>query len=159
AFNQNGESSPSAEFQSAVTSIPALQAVVLDKTDTTLTLAADQIVKNLDQGQSALQFELMTFGGETGATSIFQSDWVQTSSYQFTGLAPSTVFQGRIRARSQAGEQTDWGAFSEPISLEEAQVAILSVSLNVTDQNGVSLNTDPVTTEERVFVRITTANI
>ena len=92
-------------------------------TTTVLTITASGSFSNLVTGTAGLYFENVTEGTNSG--------WVQTNSWEETGLTTNTGYAYRVKARNSEGTETAFTGTSTLYTIQATPIAVTAVEADV----------------------------
>jgi len=144
AYNSNGESDRSEEFPSVVTLAPDLSPQVTLQTPSSVTVGVDGDFPNLDQGDSALKFDLVYTEAAVRSAQLVTSDWIKDTEYTFTDLEPGQSFQLRVTTRNQSSVESSPSPLSDPIDPVQEGQPVMNLGFDVRLSDGSELSTDPI---------------
>jgi len=131
AYNSIGQSSASA-FAAVRTAAPQVQPTVQQRGGDSVTFVIEPAFTiqsgqtSAFPGQTAVRFDLIVTN-QQGETRTISSDWVQSNSFTFTGIAPDEEIQVRVVTRNQEGLQNEPSTFAEIGTLSRRFVVSMGV--------------------------------
>lgn len=140
AFNSTQESAQSDAFAQAVTLLPPLQALMIERTLDTATFTIDP-TPVLSPASTAIQFELLVDDVDT-----FNSGWITDLFWATQGVAFQSSLKIRVKSRNQVGAESAWSDYVEYAGFDEIP-ADLSVGFSLGTVSGAPVQDGILPTE------------
>ena len=157
AYSATQESDKSSAFPDTHTLIEEVSPTLVSRVGSEIVMKIDELPTNLAAASSGIQFEIKVDDGvDAAAISETSGDWIQESTYAFTGIDPDSSVEIRARSRNQDAINTAWSPYIQ-LGTEEVLPATLAVSLSMTTIDGNPLPT-PIDAQETLFGTIIVSN-